>query len=429
MARHRSRSSRSSAFGLVAGASYRLPISGQAPQKRTARTDAVSVSTDPARANHHQPVTWAVVAPLPSTTVAAGAESSAVERPTTTVTTSPTATTAPRAATPRRTRRRVTSKTPQHPTATRPKAPARGTWPPEWSTSAEPARVSGAAQGLPPDRAAGPEPTRPSRTVGPNRRRWSAMPRLGPGGVRRPDQVGVEAGARAGVAGRTLLVDLEEHGVTVAVETHRDDVLAMAGGLALDPVLPAAAAPVRRAPGRQRGCEGFVVHPPEHQHLARVVLLGDRRHQPGVVAAQALGDGGVQIHGAILPSSRSPEPPGPERHRRHRSPVSGLDVWVKFRHFHHKPPVCAATVCWKWPHPPRPMATRTALALSRRAPFRHFGAGRPLGRAAGMSGDGCPAEGEVAQPRIVETETAVRTATHHVAVVVVLPVVVPPALA
>ena len=39
------------------------------------------------------------------------------------------------------------------------------------------------------------------------------------------------------MAGRALLVDLDQQGVAVAVEAHLPDPLAVAGGLALDPVL------------------------------------------------------------------------------------------------------------------------------------------------------------------------------------------------
>ena len=54
------------------------------------------------------------------------------------------------------------------------------------------------------------------------------------------------------------------------------DPLPVAGGLALDPVLLARAAPERRPPGGQRAVQRLVVHPAEHQHLAGVVLLHDR---------------------------------------------------------------------------------------------------------------------------------------------------------
>ena len=92
--------------------------------------------------------------------------------------------------------------------------------------------------------------------------------------------VRVEAGAVAGVAGGALLVDLDQQRVAVAVEADLLDLLPVAGGLALDPVLLARAAPERRPAGGQRAVQRLVVHPAEHQHLAGVVLLHDRGHQP-----------------------------------------------------------------------------------------------------------------------------------------------------
>src|SRR5690606_23440956 len=107
-------------------------------------------------------------------------------------------------------------------------------------------------------------------------------------------EVGVEAGGVAGVARGTVLVDLHQDRVLVAVETHLLDPLAVSGSLPLDPVLLATAGPVRRPTRRQGAMKSLVIHPPEHQHLAGVVLLGDRRHQPVSVALEPGGDGGVE---------------------------------------------------------------------------------------------------------------------------------------
>ena len=54
-------------------------------------------------------------------------------------------------------------------------------------------------------------------------------------------QIGVEAGVVAGVAGAADLVDLQQHGVAVAVQPHRVHVLGVTGRLALDPLLAARA--------------------------------------------------------------------------------------------------------------------------------------------------------------------------------------------
>ena len=56
-------------------------------------------------------------------------------------------------------------------------------------------------------------------------------------------------------------------------------------------------------PGRQRAAQRLVVHPAEHQHLAGVVLLHDRGHQPVGGALEPGGDGGVE-GGHSAPVSR-----------------------------------------------------------------------------------------------------------------------------
>src|SRR4051794_15610850 len=300
MARHRSMSSICSGSGAragAAGASYRLPISGQVGQNRTAAADAASASSDATRATHHHPVTCTPEGVRPRSRVAWRAESRACARPTTTVTTSVAATSAPRTATLRRTRPRVTRTTPQAASATRPSAPARGTCPPVSSTRAEPGRPSGTAHGLAPARAQSPAPTIPPTTAGANHLRSAIrVPGL-------PDHPAVEARAGAGVAGRALLVDLEQERVAVAVHADPAYPLAVTRGVALGPVLRATAAPVRRAPGLERAGEGLVVHPSQHQHLAGVVLLGHRRDQSGVVPLQQCCHGRVEVHVAIVPSA------------------------------------------------------------------------------------------------------------------------------
>ena len=99
---------------------------------------------------------------------------------------------------------------------------------------------------------------------------------------------------RPGVAGRALLDDPHQQRVAVAVEADRAHPLAVAGGLALDPVGLAAAAPVRGPAGGQGAVQRLVVHPAEHEHPSVAVVLHDRGHQAGGVTGEPGGDGGVE---------------------------------------------------------------------------------------------------------------------------------------
>src|SRR5262249_19911749 len=160
-------------------------------------------------------------------------------------------------------------------------------------------------------------PRGPGR-AGPTAARHRRRPRRGPGRAGTPAEAGsaarrpvarglgarsrrgqlqrprVEAGPVAGVARTLGLIHLDEHGVAVTVEGHGDDPLHVAGGLALNPVLPSAARPVGAPPGGQRAVQCLVVHPGQHEHLAGVVLLGDGGEQPVHVALGPCGDRGVQ---------------------------------------------------------------------------------------------------------------------------------------
>src|SRR3954453_22447722 len=104
----------------------------------------------------------------------------------------------------------------------------------------------------------------------------------------------VEAPPLPGAAGRALLVDEDQQRVAVAVQPHLADPLPVSGGLALHPVLAAAARPVRRPACRQGAVQRLVVHPREHEHLTGVVLLDDGGDQPRRIAAQERGDLGGQ---------------------------------------------------------------------------------------------------------------------------------------
>ncbi|AGJ54391.1 hypothetical protein F750_1896 [Streptomyces sp. PAMC 26508] len=99
------------------------------------------------------------------------------------------------------------------------------------------------------------------------------------------------------MAGGARLVDLHQDGVGVAVERDRPDLLGVPGGVALDPVLLAAAGPVGAAARGEGAVQRLVVHPAEHEDLARVVLLGDGREESVGAALDAGGDGRVETAG------------------------------------------------------------------------------------------------------------------------------------
>src|SRR5690606_26488994 len=110
-------------------------------------------------------------------------------------------------------------------------------------------------------------------------RNWSL---LGPGIAEGPK----EARPVPGVAGAaTLLLDLEQQDVAVAVVVGLTDPLALARRLALAPHLLAAAAPEHRAALGQRGSQRVLVHPRHHQDSTVDDVLHDGRHEPGRVVA------------------------------------------------------------------------------------------------------------------------------------------------
>src|SRR4051812_15988115 len=79
--------------------------------------------------------------------------------------------------------------------------------------------------------------------------------------------------------GAADLVDFEEHGVVVAVDANLANFLHIPRLLPLAPELLAAAAEVDGPAGADRLLERLAVHPGDHEHLARLIVLGDRRDQ------------------------------------------------------------------------------------------------------------------------------------------------------
>jgi hypothetical protein len=99
-----------------------------------------------------------------------------------------------------------------------------------------------------------------------------------------------EAAAVALVAGgATVLHDLEDHRVAIAVDQDVLDVLVVARLLALAPQA-ARAAPVGGSAGAQRLAPGLLVDVGDHQDLAGRMILGDGGHQ-------ALAE--IELHGTL----------------------------------------------------------------------------------------------------------------------------------
>ena len=86
----------------------------------------------------------------------------------------------------------------------------------------------------------------------------------------------VEAGTPSRMAGRAAdLLDLEQHGVAVAVQADGKHFLYVPGRAALVPEFLAAAAPVMGLAGFQGTFPGFFIHIGQHEHFARGRVLRD----------------------------------------------------------------------------------------------------------------------------------------------------------
>src|SRR5439155_26124125 len=71
-----------------------------------------------------------------------------------------------------------------------------------------------------------------------------------------------------------------EHRVLVAIDQEVTDGEPVAGRLALGPQLVARAAEECHIAGLARDVPGFLVHEPDHQHVAAPLVLHDRRYEP-----------------------------------------------------------------------------------------------------------------------------------------------------
>jgi len=78
---------------------------------------------------------------------------------------------------------------------------------------------------------------------------------------------GQEAGALAGVAGGSNLIDLDQEGVAVAVQMNGLDVLRVSGRITLAPVLTPGPRPEGHSSLFQGAPKRLIVHPPHHEDL------------------------------------------------------------------------------------------------------------------------------------------------------------------
>ena len=109
------------------------------------------------------------------------------------------------------------------------------------------------------------------------------------------------------MAGSSHLDDPDQERIAIAVQGNGTDVLGMARGVPLAPILLARAAPEHDSSVRQCSMHRLIVHPAKHEDLIVVIVLDDRRHETVLVKGEALRDGNIEGwcgHPTIFPCSR-----------------------------------------------------------------------------------------------------------------------------
>lgn len=91
-----------------------------------------------------------------------------------------------------------------------------------------------------------------------------------------------EATGVAAVAGSSLLPDLEQDGVTIAVDQHLLDLLNVATGLAFLPQALARTAEVDGSSRPHRFLKRVAIHPTQHKYTPRCCILSNGRQQVDV---------------------------------------------------------------------------------------------------------------------------------------------------
>ena len=97
------------------------------------------------------------------------------------------------------------------------------------------------------------------------------------------NKVAKKAGSIAGMAGCTVLMDINRKGIPITIDAGGNHMLEMAGGLALEPEAVATAAMVMRETCLEGLDKSFLIHEGLHEEIARLHVEDDRYDIAGFV--------------------------------------------------------------------------------------------------------------------------------------------------
>jgi len=84
----------------------------------------------------------------------------------------------------------------------------------------------------------------------------------------------------AGVTGRTAdLINFQNHGIIVTVDSYFFDYLYIAGGFSFYPKLLPGTAVIRGLSGGESGFPSLLIHKRQHQYLPGFIILNNSRYQ------------------------------------------------------------------------------------------------------------------------------------------------------
>lgn len=107
------------------------------------------------------------------------------------------------------------------------------------------------------------------------------------------DDLAVEAGVEAVMAGGAPLADLDDDGILVAIGEDSNDFLGISGFLAFDPEFLAGARPVGGVAGGEGAFEGLLIHEGDHEDFMGIGIDGDGGDESGGVEFK--GEGGAEF--------------------------------------------------------------------------------------------------------------------------------------